>query len=457
VGVPEDRSFLLAERMVDAVDALGQFAAGLRYVDLPDRVRERLGLMLTDLFGAAVAGARTPELDALVKTWACPPGDVRVPGTAVRTVPETAAYLSAVAACMLELDEGNKYAAGHPAAHVVFASVAAAHLSETEVSGDQFLTAVAAGYEVAARFGRATRRAPRWHTHGHWGATGAACAATLLFDGDASRAAAAIDSSTSLMHVTPWETVLTGDFTRNLWIAGANHAGLNAARLALAGLVRNQGSASHSLGSLVGTLEPDVLLADLGERWLTAEGYLKRHASCSYTHPAVDLVQALADAGTWKSTDDIAAVRVRTHSLAAPLFRRQPHNRLAAMFSLPFVVSTAVVSGQVRPGTMEPGTPAFQAAEEFSTRVEVVVDERLDGFLPDLRCIEVAVELRDGDTVELAQSNPIGDAGHFPLGKAEVDEKLRGLIGQQDAQRVAQVVEELPRCTSVVPLLAELP
>ena len=449
--------FRQAERTTVATGALGGLAAGLRYADLSQAVRDRLALMLTDLFGVAVAGARTPEVRALLETWGCPPGDAALPGTSVRTVAETAAYLSAVAACMLELDEGNKHAAGHPAAHVVFAAVAAARMSATEVSGERFLTAVAAGYEVAARFGQATRRDPRWHTHGHWGATGAACAATLLLGGDAAQVAAAIDSSTSLIHATPWETVLAGDFTRNLWIGGANQAGLNAARLAMAGLVGNRGSASYSLGDLVGTLDPDLLVAGLGTRWLTTEGYLKRHSSCSYTHAAVDLVQTLAAAGCWKRPEEVAAVQVRIHSLAAPLLRRGPHNRLAAMFSLPFVVSTAVVNGRVEPDTMAPDTDAFRAAQAFSERVEVTVDERLDGYLPDLRCTEVRVELRDGSWVELSQPNPIGDAGHFPLGRAEVEAKLRRLIGQRDAGLVARTVQELPGCRSVVPLLDQLP
>ena len=134
------------------------------------------------------------------------------------------------------------------------------------------------------------------------------------------------------------------------WVALAAVC-LAAARLALAGLVTNQGSAAHSLGTILGTLDVDSLAADLGERWLTAQGYLKQHSSCSYTHPAVDLVHALADGGGWQRVEDIAAVRVRTHSLAEPLFRRHPDSRLAAMFSLPFVVSTAVVSGRVAVST----------------------------------------------------------------------------------------------------------
>lgn len=451
--------FRAAEQVAEAVETLAEFAIGLTPEHLPASVRERVDLMLTDLFGVTVAGARTPEMHALTDAWASPAGKVRVPGTAIRTTPETAAYLSAIASCMLELDEGNKYAAGHPAAHVVFAAVAAARMSDGIVSGQRFITAVTAGYEVAARFGRATRRDPRWHTHGHWGATGAACAAALLLDAepDAGTVAAAIDAATGLMHVTPWQTVLSGDFTRNLWIPGANQAGLNAARLARSGLAHNHGSAAYSLGDLLGALDPDSLVSDLGRRWLTAEGYLKRHSSCSYTHVAVDLVQELHRAAAWTDPAEVAGVQVRVHSLAEPLFSRHPKSRLAAMFSLPFVVSTAVVSQRVGPDVMTPGTPAFAAAEHFSTRVEVAVDERLNNYLPDLRCTEVAVTLRDGSRVALAQSNPVGDVAHFPLGSEEVTGKLRRLLGHADADQVVSTMAAVPTCASVIELLDELP
>jgi 2-methylcitrate dehydratase PrpD len=422
-------------------------------------VRERVGLMLTDLLGVTLAGARTPEMQALVQAWASPSGDTRVPGSRARTTPEVAAYLSAVAGCMLELDEGNKFATGHPAAHVVFAAIAAAQMSAEETPGERFVTAVTAGYEVAARFGRATRRDPRWHTHGHWGATGAACAAALILDPtpEARTVAAAIDASTGLMHVTPWQTVLSGDFTRNLWMAGANQAGLNAARLARAGLVRNRGSAAHGLGDLVGTLDPDSLTSELGRHWLTSEGYLKRHSACAYTHVAVDLVQELRRAGAWRASGEVAGVQVRVHSLAEPLLRRHPDSRLGAMFSLPFVVSTAMVSEHVDPAAMTPGTPAFSAAETFSEQVDVTVDERLDRYLPNRRCTEVEVTLRDGSSVALAQANPVGDGAHFPLGVEEVTAKLGRLLGQDDAARIVSTMGRLPGCDSVVDLLESLP
>jgi 2-methylcitrate dehydratase PrpD len=440
---------------MQCIDVLAQGVSHVGYEDLPSSVRGRLQLMLTDLFGVTLAGMRTPEMRSLVDSWHLPSGDVPLPGTPFRTTAATSAHLCAVAACVLELDEGNKYASGHPATHVVFAAVAAALESPVAVSGTRFLSAVAAGYEVAARFGRATQRHPEWHPHGNWGVTGAATASALLLGATPPQVAAAIDASTGLMQVTPWETVLRGDFTRNLWMAGANIAGLQAARLALAGLVENRGGAQGSLGSIVGTLDPELLIEDLGTRWLIERGYLKRHASCSYTHAAVDIVRTLSTSRPWGS-GDVAAVRVKVHSLASPLFGRSSENRLAAMFSLPFVVANAVVNQVVDPATMQPGSAPFRDAEAFCDRVHVEVSEDFDSYLPDRRCTEVVVEFSDGTWVGLCQPNPLGDADYFPLSLGEVHQKLVSLIGEETTRTIEDALATLPGERSAADVLRGL-
>ncbi|HEX6499983.1 MAG TPA: MmgE/PrpD family protein [Micromonosporaceae bacterium] len=241
--------------LIDALHALGDFVAALEYEKLPPVVRERTRLVLTDLVGVTIAGARTPELRALLTAWAPPPGLVPILGTTIATSADDAAWLNGVAACALELDEGNKHAQGHPAAHAVFAALAAASTAGRPVAGGDLLSAVVAGYEVAARFGHATRRRADLHTHGHWGATGAGAAAGRLSRLPAEGIAAAIDNAAALTFVTPWSVVLAGSFVRNLWIAGANVAGLIAARLALAGLAQVDGNAGRTLGEVVGTLD----------------------------------------------------------------------------------------------------------------------------------------------------------------------------------------------------------
>ncbi|SNT50956.1 2-methylcitrate dehydratase PrpD [Rhodococcoides kyotonense] len=425
----------------------------LRDEFMPSTLADRAGIILLDLFGVTVAGARTSEMQSLHSRWFVEPGPFTPLGTTLGTTAITAAELDAIASCCLELDEGNKYAAGHPAAHVVPAAVAAARMSPTPVDGRAFLAAVVAGYEVAARFGHALARDPRWHTHGHWGATGAAAAAASIWGADSEGVAAAIDSSSALIQVAPWEVVLDGNFSRNLWIAGAVRAGLDAARLSTAGLVHNRGAISHSLGDIVGTLDLDRLTDGLGDRWLLLQGYSKQHASCSYTHAAVDSVQNLRTGAHWEP-DDIELVGVRTHSLATPLFRRHPSTRLGAMFSLPFVVAAAFVADAIDVDALDPNGPVFAAAEEFSTRVTVDAAPELDALLPRLRAAEVTVTFRNGDTVAATTSNPIGDVDHFPFDHADIYRKIARLVGDDVAGTLAGIVDQLPESDDVARLLS---
>lgn len=449
-------SFRLPERYVEATRLLATWGSALDDSPLPPAVARRTSFVLTDLLGVTVAGMRTPELGRLLAAWPRPQGAAPLVGTGETSDPETSAFLGAVAACVLELDEGNKHAAGHPAAHVVFAAVAAAQLSPAAVSGQRLLSAVVVGYEVAARFGRAVDLRAGWHPHGHWGATGAAAAAALVLGAGAGQVAAAIDSAAGLMQVTPWGTVLAGDFTRNLWIAGAGAAGLHAARLAMAGLVDNVGSVRHSLGDLAGDLDPDVLVAGLdSDDLLITRGYLKQYAACSYTHSAIDLVASLRAVRPWQ-VDEIAGVHVRTHSLARPLLARHPRNRLAAMFSLPFVVANAVVNGRVDPMTMQPGTTAFVTAEAFSPRVHVEIAPDLDTLLPARRVTEVVIELVDGTTLALAQPNPIGDTDHFPLDEPALRLKLQELIGPRSTERLEALITALKTSPNVADTLVGL-
>ncbi|WP_410050232.1 MmgE/PrpD family protein [Actinomadura sp. CNU-125] len=86
---------------------------------------------------------------------------------------DAAAWLNANALVSLELDEGNKYAKGHPAAHG-FPAVLALAAERVATGADTAAAALLAAYEVAARFGRAARLRDGAHPHGNWGVAGAA-------------------------------------------------------------------------------------------------------------------------------------------------------------------------------------------------------------------------------------------------------------------------------------------
>src|SRR5699024_624302 len=99
--------------------------------------------------------------------------------------------------------------------------------------------------------------------------------------------------------------------------------------------------------------------------WLVAEGYSKLHPSCSYTHTPMDILQRLKTKHSI-APEDIEWIRIRTHSLAAPLIKPAGEGRLSAMFSLPFMAATAVMHEVVTPDHTKPGTPEFESAKRFS-------------------------------------------------------------------------------------------
>lgn len=424
----------------EAVSRLGAWAAQLEWAHIPGHVRDRARLVLLDTLGVTIAGASTPELAALRTSWAPVAGPVRIIGSDVSAAPHDAMLINGIAACCLEMDEGNKFVQGHPAAHVVFAVLAEAQ--SRPVSGADLLAAFVAGHEVASRFGRAMRRRPTLHTHGHWGALGAAAAVARLRGADAAVTAAAIDAAAGMVIAGPWDSALRGSFVRNTWIGIANVTGTVAASLAQAGLAAVDGTPDLTLGGLLGELQPEPLTEDLGTRFDLSYGYFKRHSSCSYTHPPIDAVLELrADGGL--RPDAVDSILVETNGLAAPLDGLDLPTRLAAMFSIPFVVAVALMKGAVRPESFDDAHRSDPELRALMAKVEVRRTDEMDARLPAERAARVTVTTTDGGAFIREVPNPVGDADHLPFGPDEVVDKLTSLLGTDTVGRLDLAVDRL--------------
>ena len=439
------------------VAALGRFAADLTWSDVPSAVRERLLLAVIDLLGAAIAGAGTAEHHRLVAAVDPVPGSARVLGAGRGADPRDAAWLNGVAACSLELDEGNKYSRGHPAAHAAPAVLAVAEA--TGARGADVCTALLAGYEVGARMGAASRLAPGVHPHGTWGAVGAAAGVARLLGLDAGATAAAIDAASGLAFATTFSSALDGNLVRNAWVGGANEAGMRAVQLARAGLARNDGTAAATLGGVLGDVDPGPLDDRLGKTWMIMRGYFKRHASCAYTHPPADAALLIRERDGGIDIGAIDRVRVETYRLAASLNRTfdTTPSRLAAMFSVPWITAVALRDGVVGPAELDDARRADPALRALAQRVTVVRADDLDAALPDHRGARVTVEMTDGRRLTATVTDPVGDADHAPFARSDVHDKLRRLLGDATAESVVAVGAALPEADDVAPLLGRLP
>jgi 2-methylcitrate dehydratase PrpD len=143
----------------DALHALGEFVAEFAAPDSDTELGNLLHRTLLDTLGVVVAGTQTSELRALLDAWAPGAGPARILGAGRDASVESAAYLNGVSSVCLELDEGNKYARGHPATHVLPAALAVAQ--QQRARGGDFAAAFLAGHEVASRFGLGHHRCCR--------------------------------------------------------------------------------------------------------------------------------------------------------------------------------------------------------------------------------------------------------------------------------------------------------
>lgn len=459
----------LRDRVRAGVADLGDLAANLIWPDVPPTVQARLVLTVTDLLGVGIAGARTAEHRDLVVAVDPPPGPARVLGAGRGAQPGDAAWLNGIAVCSLELDEGNKYSRGHPAAHAMPAVLAVAEA--TRSPGAEVCAALLAGYEVGARMGAATRLAPGVHPHGTWGAAGAAAGVARLLGVDAATTAAAIDAATGLAFATTFSSALDGNLVRNAWVGGANEAGIRAVQLARGGLARNDGTAAATLGGVLGDLDAGWLDTGAGEgrsargsagsgaEWLITRGYFKRHASCAYTHPPADAVLDLRARAGALDTQQVERIVVETHRLATPLHRvfDDVPSRLAAMFSIPWVIAVALRDGVVGPAQLDRSHRADPALRALAERVTVVRGDDLDAALPDHRGARVTIEMSDGSRHTAEVTDPVGDADHAPFGPSDVDRKLRRLLDGATAQAVADIAAALGEADDVATLLGRLP
>jgi 2-methylcitrate dehydratase PrpD len=416
-------SALLAEAPSPWLAEWSRVAAALRFGDLPGGIGDRARLVLLDTLGAISAGAQEPEMTALAQRMLAREGAGEAPviGLAHLARPGTAAFLNGTAGTTLELDEGNQYARGHPAIHVVPALLAA-----PRGDGAALLLALALGYELGARIGIASKLLVTMHPHGTWGALGAAAAVSRLRGHDAAMTLRALEVAASLGLATSATAALRGGSVRNAYAGIAAQNGLLACDLAEAGVTGEPDGIAAVFGRVVGeSFDEAAMLDGLGERWLVAEAFFKqasfKQASCCReTQGALEALELLlAEAPV--APDAVAAVEVETFASAAALSDRTPAAPIAGRFSIPFAVATRMVRGHAWTDAFSEAAIADPETRALSARVAVREAPALTARLPAERVCRLSLRLRDGAVREREVIGTPGDPDR-PL----PEEALRG-------------------------------
>jgi len=419
--------------MTGETRTLATWAAGLRLDQVPDDMRGIAIDLLVDQIGIQIGCSHLPWAQAVRDTYRAAGGageatTVRY-GDKLPVVNTT--FINSVFGHSFEYDDANPLIHGHIGGELVPPLLA---LSERDhLSGDQFLSAMIAGYEVRGRVGWAVsptmleRGGPQYSTT--CGPFGTAAAVGKLLDygaeGIHNALAVAGTFSGGLMQYDQG-----GGSVKRMFTAVAAIGGLQAAMLAKAGITGPEEILEGARGLLKiypDEYTPEPLTSDLGKVWTLQHVLFKPYCCCAIIHPAIDALRNILSAHAI-APDDIEAIEVGypkgSHHHAAIT---DPKDILGMQFSTAFSLASTVLTGKNTPGDYTMEAIADPRMRALAARVTLTNEKELDALFVGHMPARVTVTTRAGakhdDLVIDAKGSPAKR-----LTSDEIDEKFRSMV-----------------------------
>jgi 2-methylcitrate dehydratase PrpD len=433
-----------------AAATLAAFYARLRAEDLPSETVHAVRRHVLDTFGAALAGVRQPEPEAVFATARIAYGDsgpALLWGRVETAAPAAAALVNGTAAHALELDDAS--GCDHSGAVVVPALLAALPLAASVGEGD-LIAGVAIGYDLGRRVleasgGYDAHNNAGWHSTGTCGVFGAAAGVARLLACDEMTTRNALGIAGSFASGT-WAFMSEGAMTKRLHPGHAAASGVLAVLLARSGMTGPAAVLDAPWGGFLSTYAGDkadwsALTIGLGKDWRIHRSSIKPYASCRGTHAAVEAMLKLRSEGA--SPDNLTAIRVNVHpTIVRMCGATDVSTLLDAQMSLPYALSVALVHGGADLPMFSEAVRRDHAVLEQARRVEVVESTKPMSNV----AAELVLDFRDGGQRRLRIDVPVGSATN-PLPDDGVIAKYRSLvtpiIGAQAASRLEDAVLSL--------------
>jgi 2-methylcitrate dehydratase PrpD len=422
---------------VKATQNVLEFISDLEWGDLPSEVRHQSKRCLLDALGAVIAGMETP-VGALMTAFAeqhFRGDEATILVSGKRTSSVGAALANGFAGNALDIDDGFRLVKGHPGECIVPVLLAACEIAQG-CSGEAFLGALVAGYEVAIRAGlirHATYHT--YHASGSWGSIGAAAAAgkVLGLTNESIRYAMGIAE-----YHAPIAPMMKGIASPSMVKDGIGWGAMVAMSSTL--LARD---GFTGIEPLFNDTPQGEWISGLGTRYEMLNLYFKPYAACRWAQAPIE--GALKLLRTHRlSIEDMHSIRVRTFAAAVELSRAHPRNTEEAQYNLAYPVAAALIDGEVGPRQVLPPRIHDRALLDLADRVTVEVDDEHERAFPAKARAEVIIQTRDGRTL----TSGTVEANWEPPDSLPTDEELQRkfrwlvdpVLGVRKAQDLASLI-----------------
>ena len=431
----------------EPTQVLAQFAAGLKYEAIPERVREHCKNVLLDTVACAVAGHQgeeTEQVGALAAAIAQSREASVIGGDRLSLAGAT--LLNGYLVTAVTMCDIHRSTLTHVTPEVVPPALAIAE--RDGLSGRDLLVALVAGFEVTTRVGIGAdypvMRAKGWHGPGVLGPFGGAAAVGRLrgFDAETMAKAFGLAGSQAAGTFAAWGTP-----TVKFHQCRGALSGLLAGLLAEQKFLATKEFLSHKDGGLYNTYadggKPELATGDLGERWELEQIALRLWPSASSTQGMNTALFDLIEQHKIEP-DKVRKVRI---GLSKPVF--DLHGGLArykakfdALISAHY---TAAIILQDQKLTLAQYEPARYDDPKLRKAAVEQIEIRPDPALTGVQST-AEIELADGSRLSARCEHPRGSYEN-PLTRAQIEDKLRtyasGVLSEAQAEDVIASVNRL--------------
>ena len=434
----------------EGTDRVLDFITSLGWGALPAEVQHQARRCLLDLFGALIAGRRTPVGDIMAGV-ACdqfPGNQATILVSGERVLATGAALANGFAQNALDIDDGYRLVKGHPGASFLPGLLAALEM-KGGCSGADFLTAVVIGYEIGIRAGLIRHAVyPTYHSSGSWGAVATAAAAGRLLGLNREHLREALGAAEYHAPIAPMVKGIDVPCMGKDSLGWGNMTGLVSVLMARRGFTGVEPFFSDA--------PQKEWLTALGKKYEILNLYFKPYAACRWAQPAVAGCLKLVKDHNLEPTD-LAAVKVRTFKAAASLTRRPPRNTEEAQYNLAFPVAAALLDGVVGPAQVLPPRLFDKDILDLAGRLEVDVDPTFEDRFPAKAMASVEIITRDGRRFD---SGPV-EARWEPPDTLPTDTELKEkfiwlagpVLGQYQAHELLQLIWQFEKAADARQLI----
>jgi 2-methylcitrate dehydratase PrpD len=407
---------------------LAQYAAALRYEDVPPEVRQRIKNCITDTVAVILYGGQLPWSQMVIAhaKRTGPGGKSAILGGAAKVHAPSAALAHGAMAHAFELDNLTSPDSGsHPGASMFSAGLAVAQ--DRGLGGRELIGAVTSGAEVMIRIGHAAKGTlePRgFHAPATTGPFGGAVTAGKLMQFDAGKMTNALGVAGSLSGgLLEFANSNDGAMVKKLHLGRAAESGVLAASLASEGFTGPSTVLEGDAGYLHAfCMESDAaeLTKGLGQDYVSMSIMMKRFACHITAHRPVEAMLDLKTEYKFSAADVQSIAITGNQRMATTNNIPAPPDVLLAQYSIPFSVALALYRNPVDPDSFDENVAKDRDILAMAAKVKMLT---ANGQSRENLTANVAVTLKDGRTFNRTVTEFRGTPER-PLDQAALREKF---------------------------------